>query len=238
MIKFFRRIRFDLMEKNKTGKYLKYAIGEILLVVIGILIALQINNWNDANNLTQKEHMLLAEMRSNLEDDLKGLQWDINKNEGLLLANEVVLKSLEDGVYHDSLNVYYGKIKGNTVFLKNTSAFENLQSMGLNIIKNDSLRIKISRLYSMQYDYIRYMEQVRDEKFQYEQIIPLISKYLIRDSDTHSHPINPSELAKNNEFKELLKLNATLRSYMIYTYKKIEEMISELIGEIDAELKT
>jgi len=44
MIKFFRKIRYDLMKKNKTGKYFKYAVGEILLVVIGILIALQINN--------------------------------------------------------------------------------------------------------------------------------------------------------------------------------------------------
>jgi hypothetical protein len=50
MIKFFRKIRYDLMEKNKTGKYLKYAIGEILLVVIGILFALQINNWNNNKN--------------------------------------------------------------------------------------------------------------------------------------------------------------------------------------------
>ena len=46
MIKFFRKIRYDLMEKNKTGKYIKYAIGEIILVVIGILIALSVNNWN------------------------------------------------------------------------------------------------------------------------------------------------------------------------------------------------
>jgi len=46
MIKFFRKIRYNLMEQNKTGKYLKYAIGEIVLVVIGILIALSINNWN------------------------------------------------------------------------------------------------------------------------------------------------------------------------------------------------
>jgi hypothetical protein len=47
MIKFFRKIRYDLMEKNETGKYLKYAIGEIILVVIGILVALQINTWNE-----------------------------------------------------------------------------------------------------------------------------------------------------------------------------------------------
>jgi hypothetical protein len=50
MIKFFRKIRYDLMVKNKTGKYLKYAIGEIILVVIGILIALQINTWNTEND--------------------------------------------------------------------------------------------------------------------------------------------------------------------------------------------
>ena len=47
MIKFFRNIRLNLMETGKTGNYFKYAIGEIILVVIGILIALQINNWND-----------------------------------------------------------------------------------------------------------------------------------------------------------------------------------------------
>ena len=47
MIKFFRKIRYDLMEKNKTGKYLKYAIGEIVLVMAGILLALQVSNWNE-----------------------------------------------------------------------------------------------------------------------------------------------------------------------------------------------
>jgi|TARA_R110000737_G_C14509985_1_gene473452 hypothetical protein len=46
MIKFFRKIRQNLVSKGNTGKYLKYAIGEIILVVIGILIALSINNWN------------------------------------------------------------------------------------------------------------------------------------------------------------------------------------------------
>jgi hypothetical protein len=47
MIQFFRKIRQNLLLENKTGKYLKYAIGEIVLVVIGILIALSINNWNE-----------------------------------------------------------------------------------------------------------------------------------------------------------------------------------------------
>ena len=58
MIKFFRKIRYNLIDKNKTGKYLKYAIGEIVLVVIGILIALSINTWNEnrKNKISESEY--------------------------------------------------------------------------------------------------------------------------------------------------------------------------------------
>ena len=59
MIKFFRKIRYDLMEKNKTGKYLKYAIGEILLVMVGILLALQVSNWNSDRKDRISERKLL-----------------------------------------------------------------------------------------------------------------------------------------------------------------------------------
>ena len=62
MIKFFRNIRKDLMEKNKTSRYIKYAIGEIILVVIGILIALQINNWNENRKLKAIELNLLSDI--------------------------------------------------------------------------------------------------------------------------------------------------------------------------------
>ena len=63
MIKFFRKIRYDLMEKNKTVKYFKYAFGEIILVVFGILIALQINNWNETRKLKAKELEILLKNR-------------------------------------------------------------------------------------------------------------------------------------------------------------------------------
>ena len=67
MIKFFRKIRYDLMEKNKTGKYLKYAIGEIILVMVGILLALQINNWNE----TKKEQVITNKYLSGFVSDLE-----------------------------------------------------------------------------------------------------------------------------------------------------------------------
>ena len=74
MIKIFRKIRYDLMEKNKTGKYIKYAIGEIALVVIGILIALQINNWNEKR--LQKQ--TLKNIYTIIAEDLKNDIADIN----------------------------------------------------------------------------------------------------------------------------------------------------------------
>ena len=69
MIKFFRKIRYNLMEQNKTGKYLKYAIGEIILVVIGILIALSINNWNESRKLQEEINTYLTQKLVNLHED-------------------------------------------------------------------------------------------------------------------------------------------------------------------------
>ena len=69
MIKFFRKIRYDLMEKNKTTNYLKYAIGEIILVVIGILIALQINNWNENRKERNLEKQYIERLTSQFQKD-------------------------------------------------------------------------------------------------------------------------------------------------------------------------
>ena len=70
MIKFFRKIRQNLHMENKTGKYLKYAIGEILLVVIGILIALSINNWNEERKNRILEKYYLQRIVEELEEDI------------------------------------------------------------------------------------------------------------------------------------------------------------------------
>lgn len=80
MIKFFRKIRFNLMEQNKTGKYLKYAIGEILLVVIGILIALWINNANQNYKNGKLARTYLSDFKRDLETDIKTLDERIIKN--------------------------------------------------------------------------------------------------------------------------------------------------------------
>lgn len=74
MIKFFRKIRYDLLDKNNTGRYLKYAIGEIVLVVIGILIALQINNWNNERNRKIAEQEIITQLQIDLKKSRSELE--------------------------------------------------------------------------------------------------------------------------------------------------------------------
>jgi type II secretory pathway pseudopilin PulG len=84
MIKLFRKIRYELMEKNKTGKYLKYAIGEIVLVVIGILIALSINNWNDNRNKRNEELLLLESIEQDFNENKQRLNQTIKAQEKMI----------------------------------------------------------------------------------------------------------------------------------------------------------
>ena len=85
MIKLFRKIRYNLMSENKTSKYFKYAIGEIILVVIGILIALQINNWNalkkqESNNIFLSKRLLVETDKNiiELEKEIISIEKSIN----------------------------------------------------------------------------------------------------------------------------------------------------------------
>ena len=78
MLKFFRKIRQQLLVKNNISKYLLYAIGEIVLVVIGILIALQINNWNEDRKDWAKERFYLRSIRTSIQLSQKELNRVIN----------------------------------------------------------------------------------------------------------------------------------------------------------------
>ena len=78
MIKFFRKIRQKLLTENKFSKYLLYAIGEIVLVVIGILIALQINNWNEERKKLETENSLIKSLNQEFKNNLNNLDSTIS----------------------------------------------------------------------------------------------------------------------------------------------------------------
>src|SRR6056297_3325216 len=96
MIKFFRKIRQKLLTENKLSKYFLYAIGEIILVVFGILIALQINNWNERQKDFAKEQLILKQLRSEYTSNLNQLDEKIlMRNEGLVACN-ILLNQIDN----------------------------------------------------------------------------------------------------------------------------------------------
>jgi Family of unknown function (DUF6090) len=93
MLRFFSKIRLKLAGENKAGRYLRYAVGEILLVVIGILIALQINNWNAQKNEEEKTRLLIEQVYSAIKQDIDNLKSNIIFYNDQLKYCDIVMNS-------------------------------------------------------------------------------------------------------------------------------------------------
>lgn len=162
MIKFFRNIRKKLAAENRVMAYSRYAIGEIVLVVIGILIALQINTWNEEKKTSKLETKILKELLSNLKLDLKELQDDIYYMGEINLACSTVREYLKNyDKAPDTLYKIAAILRITPHFDPNTSGYGLLQSKGVEIISNDSLRNSISLLYERAYPYYKRYEEER-----------------------------------------------------------------------------
>lgn len=147
MTKLFRKIRFDLMQTGKTAKYIKYAIGEIILVVIGILIALQINNWNENQKSKKDERYVLTEILKNLEEDAVLVDEIIGQRQKAKNAVIVLQKFMNSETKEpDSLQYYMANLLTFERYFPINNAYEILKSKGLQL-SNDGLTTKISRYY-------------------------------------------------------------------------------------------
>ncbi len=238
MIKFFRKIRQKLLSENKFSKYLIYAIGEIFLVVIGILIALQINNHNEARKLKQKEIILLSEMKSNLQADLLDLNYNIDNNKTRLESNVAVRSTIENNtLFSDSLRFHFGNVMGNFQLTENTSAWENLKSIGLDLISDDSLRNSLSNLYSTKYKYLENLERGADDTFQWDHLYPQVLKHITIDELWVSgEPRNYEEMLEDSSFLEVIKMNITFRKMMQGQYERVLEAVTSVLEQIDKHL--
>jgi len=150
MIKFFRKIRQNLLIENKTGKYFKYAIGEIILVVIGILIALQINNWNENRKAEKIELTYLIRLKNDLEKDTLYLENKMQYLKGERAKIYQFVHQLYDvqKTEEEFKQLYFSQSFVTESLVLQTSTYEELKNTGLtNIFQNDGLKIEILDLY-------------------------------------------------------------------------------------------
>ncbi len=255
MIKFFRKIRYDLIEKNKTGKYFKYAIGEIILVVIGILIALQINNWNEKKKLKVEEVKFLKNFKQSLIADIEFNDFRFDKYELTKESISFLLNHIEQDLqYQDSLKYHFGRITQTWTPKINMEVFEALKSNDLNLISNDGLRDKLISYYSWSSNVLdaqinKYVQRIEDANSTiFNTRFNALwngnyKKYRVTenfdDLKLEMIPNNYNELKKDEEFMYFLR---SLKNQFYWdievSQNDINEKVNDLIKSIDSELKT
>jgi hypothetical protein len=166
MNKFFSKIRQNLLIENKTGKYLKYAFGEIILVVVGILLALQINNWNEHRKLKAEEIKLLKEMRSALISDQEDIISNIQEHTSAGNSCSILLNHFSNKLpYHDTLDFHFGNALNTTRFGHSSSPYETLKIKGPDLIENDSLRVMLGNYYDKSIRYQFDLQEMSSKDF-------------------------------------------------------------------------
>ncbi|NND51012.1 MAG: hypothetical protein HKN54_01315 [Flavobacteriaceae bacterium] len=152
------------MSENKTGRYFKYAIGEIILVIIGILIALWIAEWNNERHERLDERVKLRQIEASLKSDLTII--------------ENAIKTLDDGIAHvglldsllkanvkpinDSLNTLFGAVYGKRLIELNTALYEDLKINGFSLINDDAIRVQLINTFESQYGRLEKIDAMED----------------------------------------------------------------------------
>ncbi len=149
MLRFFRTIRKKLMEQNKVRTYFWYALGEIFLVVIGILIALQINNWNEARIIKNQEYKLLLSLKEEFEQNLIELQEVIKINKANIKgANEFASALSPDRVMFSEkeiAQIWDKTFRVDAIFRPSSGVLsEAINSGNLSIIQNRELKTALA----------------------------------------------------------------------------------------------
>ena len=251
MLKFFRKIRYNLMETGKTSKYLKYALGEIILVVIGILIALQLNTWNE----NRKDRNLEKEFLIGLQ---KTLRLDLDRNLKSQKINKEALNSMKflaeyletDRPYHDSLKYHFGAMSQFQFWDLSESVFESLKAKGLDLISNKNLRDSLALAYgnhnkSINYAGFRYHDNmdhaifnIFNNRFE-EAWAGAEEDVTIYDEDVNIYmePLDYDQLKTDQEFLYFLKSLPNLQHYKLKgPLKETEKLLERLLALIDEEL--
>lgn len=261
MIKFFRKIREKLLTEKKFSKYFLYAIGEIILVVIGILIALQINNQNEARKERDKEVKYLKNLKVDLQNEILNSKefaaYHFSKVKACsILINggaPITIKELQE--YTDTYEQVFMWID----FVPNNNTFKELLSSGnLSLIKNDSIKNGLLNL-EKHYAAIAGLEYHMRREFEQYLYDPHVKNISVIEFFDTTNPIyglqkrlNPVDIPQSKHdklikdakwqhndqtFRNGLKLALMNNGGLAGLHKNQVEYINELIRLIDTNIK-
>ena len=243
MIKLLRRIRFDLMENNKISKYLIYAIGEILLVVIGILIALSINTWNDHRKDRIVEKELYRTLIKSLESDLKDVRAKSMSIDSAIIGQRIfITESLED-IKSRLTDVEFFNLLwkvGNTSysFVPNISLYNKIsQNKQIDLIRSDELQSKVTDLYEVHYweykDLDTTLERLAQEGLISNFFGDISHLYIKKEFEIHLESFEKHYVELRNDCRKIYFLSIAVKESMLNCESKIESLLPLLRAELN-----
>ena len=242
MLTFLRKVRKSLIDSGSTRRYLIYAVGEILLVMIGILLALQVNNWNENNKLRKYEISSLKDIKSDLLVSAENLKL-CNNTDSLFVRNyDIILAHIQNSKpYHDSLKDHFAELIEWATPTFSTGAYESLKSSkGLDVISNNSLRKEIIFIHETRYS-INLDRYEREEAMVHQELmLPVFSdlfSYIWTESDKGAVPINYNDLLGNSKFINVLNLTRKYRISSFFAERDTYDRIQKLVKQIDKEIQ-
>ena len=253
MINFFRKIRKKLADQNKFLQYSRYAIGEIVLVVIGILIALSINNWNENRKDGIKEQVILKSLKVNLKENLRLLD----------LANTATIDAYNSSLkLHELIKPRSIVVDTNQIdslisvmfdffnFDPNSGAINEIINSGqLNIIKNEELKNQISNWSGMVEDTQRDGDIAIKHAF--DNMVMYLSRHgsisnlpignnrvqnmNLKQKSTSGFEVDYQNLMNSSEFENLVGWHSTNMLYLLNEYLSFKSYIENMLDLIDSE---
>ena len=210
MLRFFRTIRKNLIPaNNRFVRYVLYALGEIILVVIGILIALQVNVWNEGRKLARQEEVILLQLADDIDRSLQDIQGNMKAHYRSIQAAETILEHMDSTApFVDSLSFTLALSFLSTNFEISTGGYETLKSKGIDLIRDIDTRNAIIDLMEGTLHYHRQIEQnliAYSERIRQELGSDYFSSYALSGTLPNLQgtaiPIDYESLRKNEKFR-------------------------------------
>lgn len=249
MIKFFRKIRQQLLKENRFSKYLLYAIGEIFLVVIGILIALQINNWNESRKSKRTANEVYTNLLTSLEQDSVEVERTIILlTESLETQRKLILNPSNPyssvSNTEDLDDIVQKVFSGVMSFFPKTGVYELITSNNsMDLLESKRIKSLLINLYDFQYKRYENVDLIIDSKYHYHlgslirKKMGFIVEYNSNSQITVIKSVDP--ILFNNHYEEFVSecqdvygALSTANNYLL----EIKKSISELIALIKEEL--
>jgi hypothetical protein len=259
-MKLFRKIRQKSMAKNKTTTYLKYALGEVVLVVVGILIALQINNWNELRKERNREEKFLMSLKADLIVDMESLDNIMAHRKTKVVCANLLLRPQEIASRREvqRADSLIANLLGWMRFVPRTNTLDELISTGnLNIIGNDSIKSMLLALKEKHQEEDIYTEHMRREfdNYLYDRHSKLrqiaafidpeasfaagsIARREPSDEEIALLSLQTNRFLSDMEVRNGLTLASMNNQAFLRKYKEMQTNVETLIGIIDKELQS